>query len=132
MCHGTSHLGFAGCPALLHDQGAAPIQITREGCVPANKVEAFFKNPFANRDAARTAPLKIGRALIGRVPDARAWLAGGHRLVPVHGFFLSVASKYGYSTMFCLFSAFTVLYELLKRSNSTLKQARKTEALRVK
>jgi SP family myo-inositol transporter-like MFS transporter 13 len=57
------------------DQGAAPIRITRENCVPNNKVEAFFKNPFGNLDAARTAPLKIERASLGRVPDAtRGWL----------------------------------------------------------
>jgi MFS family permease len=52
------------------DPAAAPIQITRASCVPANKVEAFFKNPFADLDRARTAPLKIEKALIGRVPDA--------------------------------------------------------------
>ncbi len=53
----------------------APIQITRASCVPANKVEAFFKNPFANLDAARTAPLKIERALISQVPSAsHGWL----------------------------------------------------------
>jgi len=52
------------------DAAPTPIQITRENCVPANKVEAFFKNPFANLDAARTAPLKIERALIGSVPDS--------------------------------------------------------------
>src|ERR1700678_2242219 len=135
------------------DQGAAPIQITRESCVPANKVQAFFKNPFADLDAARTAPLKIDRALIGRVPDARhgwlvaiglylfvafyaigpgvcVWLALSE-LMPTRirsngmsialvinqlvsttlaGIFLPVVSKYGYSTMFFLFSAFTVLY----------------------
>lgn len=57
------------------DAGAAPIQITRESAVPSNKVEAFFKNPFADLDAARTAPLKIDRALVGRVPDSRhGWL----------------------------------------------------------
>ncbi|HEX4283439.1 MAG TPA: MFS transporter, partial [Terracidiphilus sp.] len=57
------------------DQGAAPIQITRDNCVPHNKVEAFFNNPFGNLDAARTAPLKIERALVGRVPDAgHGWL----------------------------------------------------------
>ena len=57
------------------DRGAAPIQINREGCVPTNKVEAFFKNPFANLDASRTAPLKIERALIGSVPNAtHGWL----------------------------------------------------------
>jgi MFS transporter, SP family, solute carrier family 2 (myo-inositol transporter), member 13 len=57
------------------DRGAAPIQINRESCVPTNKVEAFFKNPLANLDAARTAPLKIERALIGSVPNAtHGWL----------------------------------------------------------
>jgi MFS family permease len=59
------------------DPGAAPIQITRSSCVPANKVEAFFKNPFANLDQARTAPLHIDKAPIGRIPDARHgwWVA---------------------------------------------------------
>jgi MFS family permease len=52
------------------DPAAAPIQISRASCVPANKVEAFFKNPFADLDRARTAPLKIEKALIGRVPDS--------------------------------------------------------------
>jgi SP family myo-inositol transporter-like MFS transporter 13 len=51
------------------DPAAAPIKITRASCVPANKVEAFFKNPFAKMDAARTAPLRIERALIIPVPD---------------------------------------------------------------
>jgi MFS family permease len=51
------------------DPAAAPINITRASCVPANKVEAFFKNPFANVDAARTAPLKIEKANIIPVPD---------------------------------------------------------------
>lgn len=49
---------------------AAPIQITRASCVPSNKVDAFFKNPFGDLDAARSAPLKINKALIGQVPDA--------------------------------------------------------------
>jgi SP family myo-inositol transporter-like MFS transporter 13 len=57
------------------DPAAAPIEITRASCVPANKVEAFFKNPFANLEAAQTAPLKIEKALIGQVPSARhGWL----------------------------------------------------------
>jgi MFS family permease len=59
------------------DPAAAPIQITRESCVPANKVEAFFKNPFANLDQARNAPLRIDKAPIGAVPDVRHgwWVA---------------------------------------------------------
>ncbi|MGD0520293.1 MAG: MFS transporter [Terracidiphilus sp.] len=57
------------------EPASVPIQITRASCVPANKVEAFFKNPFANLDAAQTAPLKIEKALVGSVPDARhGWL----------------------------------------------------------
>ena len=57
------------------DTAAAPIQITRDSCVPANKVEAFFKNPFADLDAARTAPLKIQKAVIGQVPGPQhGWL----------------------------------------------------------
>jgi hypothetical protein len=57
------------------DAAAAPIKITRDRCVPANKIEALFKNPFANLDAAQTAPLKIEKALVGSVPDAgHGWL----------------------------------------------------------
>ena len=42
---------------------------------PSNKIEAFFKNPFADLEAAQTAPLKIEKALIGRVPEAsHGWL----------------------------------------------------------
>jgi MFS transporter, SP family, solute carrier family 2 (myo-inositol transporter), member 13 len=135
------------------DAGAAPIQITRESCVPANKVEAFFKNPFADLDAARSAPLKIQKAVVGQVPGARhgwlvacglylfmafyamgpgvcVWLALSE-LMPTRirsngmsitlvinqlvstilaGIFLPFVSKYGYSSMFFLFSAFTVVY----------------------
>ena len=59
--------------------GAAPIQMTRASCVPSNKVEAFFKNPFADLHAAQTAPLRIDKAMIGRVPNAAHgwWVAIG-------------------------------------------------------
>ena len=57
------------------DPAAPPIKITRESCVPANRIEAFFKNPFADLQAARTAPLKIEKAVISPVPDAQnGWL----------------------------------------------------------
>jgi MFS transporter, SP family, solute carrier family 2 (myo-inositol transporter), member 13 len=57
------------------DKAAAPIEITRESCVPANKVVAFFSNPFADLDAARRAPLKIDAALITPVPSTHnGWL----------------------------------------------------------
>jgi len=135
------------------DAAAAPIQITRDSAVPANKVESFFKNPFADLDAAQTAPLVIRKAVIGQVPDAAhgwlvaiglycfmafyamgpgvcVWLALSE-LMPTRirsngmsitllinqlvstvlaGIFLPFVSKYGYSSMFFLFSSFTVVY----------------------
>ncbi len=57
------------------DPATPPIEMTRASCVPANRIEALFKNPFADLSAARTAPLKIEKALIGRVPEAsHGWL----------------------------------------------------------
>jgi len=58
-----------------NDSAAKPIEITRESCVPANKVVAFFSNPFGNLDASRAAPLRIENALITPVPDSsNGWL----------------------------------------------------------
>jgi len=138
------------------ESAAAPLQIARANCVPANKVEALFKNPFADLDGARKAPLRIQKALIGRVPDAQhgwlvafglylfmafyavgpgvcVWLALSE-LMPTRirsngmsialvinqlvsttlaGIFLPFVSKYGYSSMFFLFSGFTVVYFLV-------------------
>jgi MFS family permease len=57
------------------DAAATPITITRESCVPANAVLAFFSNPFGHLDAARLAPLKIENALITPVPSShQGWL----------------------------------------------------------
>jgi MFS transporter, SP family, solute carrier family 2 (myo-inositol transporter), member 13 len=57
------------------DPAAKPITITRESCVPANKVVAFFSNPFGDLDASRVAPLKIDNALITPVPTPRnGWI----------------------------------------------------------
>jgi MFS transporter, SP family, solute carrier family 2 (myo-inositol transporter), member 13 len=57
------------------DAAAKPIEITRDSCVPANRVLAFFSNPFSNLDAAREAPLKIDNALITPVPAPNnGWL----------------------------------------------------------
>jgi MFS family permease len=138
------------------DPDAAPLQITRASCVPANRVEAIFKNPFANLEEARSAPLTIQKALIGRVPDAGhgwlvafglyifmacyalgpgvcVWLALSE-LMPTRirsngmsialvinqlvsttlaGIFLPFVSNHGYSSMFFLFSGFTVIYFLV-------------------
>jgi MFS family permease len=57
------------------DKAAKPIAITRESCVPANKVVAFFSNPFSNLEASRKASLKIDSALITPVPTTHnGWL----------------------------------------------------------
>jgi MFS family permease len=72
-----SYGGFTAATSSVRsdDAVAAPIEITRASCVPANRIEALFKNPFANFKAAETAPLKIDKALVGRVPEARhGWL----------------------------------------------------------
>jgi len=53
----------------------AEIKIDRGSCVPANKGVAFFSNPFADLDAAKSAPLKIENALITPVPSAQTgWI----------------------------------------------------------
>jgi MFS family permease len=66
----------AATPVLRSDDAAAkPVEITREGSIPANKVVAFFSNPFGNLDVARTAPLRIENALITPVPASRnGWI----------------------------------------------------------
>jgi len=49
--------------------------VSRDGCVPPNRVVAFFSNPFADLEKARTAPLRIENALVTPVPSERnGWL----------------------------------------------------------
>jgi len=56
------------------DLGAA-LTIDRGSCVPTSAVEAFFKNPFADLKAAKTAPLKIENALLTPIPSSgNGWL----------------------------------------------------------
>jgi MFS family permease len=72
-----SYGGFTAATSYVRsdDTAAAPIEITRASSLPANRIEALFRNPFANLKAAQTAPLVIEKALVGRVPDARhGWL----------------------------------------------------------
>jgi MFS transporter, SP family, solute carrier family 2 (myo-inositol transporter), member 13 len=60
-------------PVLLGD--AEPAAIDRAESIPSSKVAAFFQDPFANLDAARTAPLKIEHAYITPVPSTtNGWL----------------------------------------------------------
>jgi MFS transporter, SP family, solute carrier family 2 (myo-inositol transporter), member 13 len=66
----------AASPAVRSDDPATkPIEITRTDCIPGNKVNAFFSNPFGDLAASSQAPLKIENALISPVPSARnGWL----------------------------------------------------------
>jgi len=58
-----------------NDPAAHPIDISRASCLPANKVVAFFSNPFGNLDASRHAPLTIENALITPIASSRTgWL----------------------------------------------------------
>jgi len=72
-----SYGDFRGASKVVRsdDRSAKPIEISRSDVVPATQVAAFFKNPFANLDAAATAPLKIENALISPVPsEQNGWL----------------------------------------------------------
>jgi len=50
-----SYGDFTGTTSYVRsdDLGAAPLRITRDGAVPANKVQALFNNPFADFEAAK-------------------------------------------------------------------------------
>lgn len=135
------------------DSGGAALQVNRASCVPSGSVEAFFRNPFANFKAARTAPLHIDHAYISPIPDIDhgllvalglylfitfyalgpgvcVWLALSE-LMPTRirsngmsvalvlnqlasttlaAIFLPIVGKYGYSTMFFLFTFFALIY----------------------
>lgn len=65
----------AATKVVRSDELGARLAIDRASCVPATRVSAFFKNPFADLAAARVAPLKIENALITPVPSvANGWL----------------------------------------------------------
>jgi MFS family permease len=92
------------------EEAAKPIEITRESCVPANRVVAFFSNPFSDLGAARRAPLRIDNALITPVPSA-------------HNGWLVAASLYVFMTFFaigpgvCVWLALSELMPTRIRSN---------------
>jgi SP family myo-inositol transporter-like MFS transporter 13 len=66
----------AASPAVRSDDPAVkPVEISRDGCVPGNAVNAFFSNPFGNLERSRVAPLTIENALISPVPGTgNGWL----------------------------------------------------------
>jgi MFS transporter, SP family, solute carrier family 2 (myo-inositol transporter), member 13 len=86
------------------------VQIRRASCVPENRIEAFFKNPFANLNAARAAPLTIKKALLSPVPDARnGWLVA----IGLYVF----ASFYAIGPGVCVWLALSELMPTRIRSN---------------
>ena len=92
------------------DTAAAPIEIDRASCVPANRVLAFFKNPLGNLEAAQTAPLKIEKAMIGRVPEpSHGWLIA-------LGLFVFMAA-YAFGPGVCVWLALSELMPTRIRSN---------------
>ncbi len=57
------------------DASAKPVQITRKDSIPDNGIKSFFANPFANLEAAQTAPLVIQKANVAPVPDSNhGWI----------------------------------------------------------
>jgi SP family myo-inositol transporter-like MFS transporter 13 len=148
-----SYGDFTAATNVARSDEKTPIRISRASCVPANGLEAFCKNPFANLKAAQTAPLHIDKALLSPVPASSngwavaitlylfmafyalgpgvcVWLALSE-LMPTRirsngmsvalvinqlvsttlaAIFLPVVSKYGYATIFLVFTAFTAIY----------------------
>jgi hypothetical protein len=92
------------------DPAAAPIEISRDTCVPSNRIESLFKNPFADLGAAQTAPLKIEKALIGRVPEA------SHGWMVALGLYLFMAF-YALGPGVCVWLALSELMPTRIRSN---------------
>ena len=92
------------------DKSAAPIRISRASAVPTGKVEAFFKNPFANLSEARTAPLRIQKAYIGTVPET------GHGWLVAVGLYLFM-TFYSLGPGVCVWIALTELMPTRIRSN---------------
>ncbi|UWZ81729.1 sugar porter family MFS transporter [Occallatibacter riparius] len=61
-------------PVTLGDSASA-VDVNRGAALPGGKVQAFFQNPFADLDAARTAPLHIDHAFVQPIPSAaNGWL----------------------------------------------------------
>ena len=106
-----SYGGFDGAtPALRSEDGESSVPINRQSSLPSGKVEAFFRDPFASLDAARTAPLKIEHAYIGPLPDAaHGWLVA----LGLYGF----ASFYALGPGVCVWLALSELMPTRIRSN---------------
>lgn len=107
-----SYGGFTGVTNTVRsdDPAAAPIEIDRTSSLPSGKVEAFFQSPFADLDAARTAPLKIERARIGKIPEP------GHGWLVALGLYAFTAA-YALGPGVCVWLALSELMPTRIRSN---------------
>jgi len=92
------------------DDVAAPLTVSRSDCIPQNRFDAFLKNPFANLDAARAAPLHIDHALIGSLPEKQ------HGWLVALGLYLFMAF-YAVGPGVCVWLALTELMPTRIRSN---------------
>ena len=98
-------------PAAIMNHGlSAPIQLSRSNCVPANKVLAFFSDPFGNLEEARTAPLRIQHALITPLPSS-----GDGWIVAISLF--AFAAFYALGPGICVWLALSELMPTRIRSN---------------
>jgi SP family myo-inositol transporter-like MFS transporter 13 len=107
-----SYGGFTATTRAIRpgDSGGAAVPVDRKSTIPANKVEAFFRNPLTDLDAARTAPLKIEHAYIGPVPDAaHGWLVA----IGLYGF----VAFYALGPGVCVWLALSELMPTRIRSN---------------
>src|ERR1700722_6249815 len=106
-----SYGGFDGATRTMRSaEGEAPVTIDRQGSLPSTKVEAFFRDPFANLDAARAAPLKIEHAYVGPLPDAmHGWLVA----IGLYGF----VAFYALGPGVCVWLALSELMPTRIRSN---------------
>jgi MFS transporter, SP family, solute carrier family 2 (myo-inositol transporter), member 13 len=68
-----SYGDFTGATAYVtsRDNTVSHLTANRSAALPANKIEAFFSNPFANLDVARSAPLVIQKAVLSPIPGPR-------------------------------------------------------------
>jgi MFS family permease len=107
-----SYGGFTAATSFVRsdEKGTAPIHITREGAIPNSKIEALLKDPFANVEAARTAPLRIQKAIIGQVPNA------GHGWLVALGLYMFMAF-YALGPGVCVWLALSELMPTRIRSN---------------
>ncbi len=107
-----SYGGFTAATSFVRsdEKGAVPIHITRDGAIPNSKLEALLKDPFANVEEARTAPLKIQKAVLGQVPNS------GHGWFVALGLYMFMAF-YALGPGVCVWLALSELMPTRIRSN---------------